>query len=162
MSLPHYLQLSLTTGLGPRLIGRLIEHTGSAQAACNATLTDLQHIEGMPQPKVHKIHTSLRAAAELAQDELARCTTLGITPICPDDAQYPMLLRSIPDPPVVLFMLGDLQPRDLNSFAIVGSRKCSLYGREQADRFAALLAGAGFTVISGGAAASTPPHTAAP
>jgi DNA processing protein len=48
-------------------------------------------------------------------------------------------------------MKGSLEDRDLNGIALVGSRKCSHYGREQAERFAALLGGAGFTVISGGA-----------
>ncbi|MDB5355433.1 MAG: dprA, partial [Phycisphaerales bacterium] len=85
------------------------------------------------------------------EGELAKCAAANVTVICPDDQAYPVLLRSIPDPPNVLYIRGTLEPRDLNSVAIVGSRRCSYYGREQAERFAALLAGAGVSVISGGA-----------
>ncbi len=101
--------------------------------------------------KAGKIAASLRAAAGQVDAELARAAAAGATVICPDDGTYPPLLREIPDPPLVLYVRGTIEPRDLNAVAIVGSRKCSLYGREQAERFSALLAGAGFTVVSGGA-----------
>ena len=82
---------------------------------------------------------------------MSRAAAIGVKIHCPDDAIYPIMLRSIPDPPNVLYCRGTLEPRDLNGVAIVGSRRCSFYGREQAERFGALLAGAGCTVISGGA-----------
>jgi DNA processing protein len=150
MPLLHYLQLAFTEGLGPILIERLVEALGSAQNAVAASLADLQSIEGIGTAKSQKIHRSLRAAQPLAEAELAKAQQLGVQIISPDDALYPLLLRSIPDPPAVLYVKGTLEPRDLNSFALVGSRKCSFYGREQAERFAALVAGVGFTVISGG------------
>lgn len=151
MGLIHYLQLSFTQGIGPITLARLIESLGSSEKVANASLADLQSVEGIGSTKAPKIHNALRAAKDLAQAELAKAAELGIRIICPDDAIYPLLLRSIPDPPAVLYVKGTLEPRDLNGFALVGSRKCSYYGREQAERFAALLAGAGFTVMSGGA-----------
>ncbi|MEZ0265786.1 MAG: DNA-processing protein DprA [Phycisphaerae bacterium] len=151
MPLPHYLQLALTDGIGPILIGRLIEAQGSADKVCRISLAELREIEGIGRTKAEKIHASLRQAERAAPLELAKAQAAGVTIICPEDDAYPPLLKLIPDPPSVLYVRGDLQPRDLNALAIVGSRKCSLYGREQAERFAALLAGAGFTVTSGGA-----------
>ncbi|HEX4793595.1 MAG TPA: DNA-processing protein DprA [Humisphaera sp.] len=149
--LRHWLQLALTDGIGPILSRRLIEATGSAEAACNATARELSSADGIGTTKAGKIATALRESAVQVDAELERCRASGVTILCPDDSTYPLLLRTIPDPPNVLYVRGELEPRDLHAVAIVGSRRCSFYGREQAERFAALLAGAGVTVISGGA-----------
>jgi DNA processing protein len=151
MPLRHWLQLSLTEGIGPILIRRIIDAVGGVEQACEARINLLRNVEGIGGAKATKIHESLRAAGREADAEIERAAQLGIQIICPDDATYPVMLRSIPDPPAVLYMKGTLEDRDLNAVAIVGSRRCSHYGREQSERFAALLAGAGFTVISGGA-----------
>jgi DNA processing protein len=151
VALRHWLQLSFTEGIGPILCRRLIEAAGSAQAACDTDADLLSRVEGIGLAKTRSIATSLRAAAKEVDAELDRVAARKMNLICPEDDTYPPLLQSIPDPPLVLYVRGELQPRDLNALAIVGSRKCSLYGREQAERFASLLAGAGLTVISGGA-----------
>lgn len=151
MALRHWLQLSLTDGIGPILTRRLIDAAGSAPAACAADVDLLNNVEGIGLAKSRKIAAALRAAASEVDRELERAAAQRITILCPDDEAYPPLLRSISDPPTVLYARGTIEPRDLNAVAIVGSRRCSMYGREQAERFASLLAGAGFTVISGGA-----------
>ncbi len=150
MSVRHWLQLALTDGIGPVLARRLVEASGSVAAACVADAERLRAVEGIAS-KAGKIAASLRAAAGKVDAELARAAAAGAHVICPDDVTFPPLLREIPDPPLVLYVRGTIEPRDLNAVAVVGSRKCSLYGREQAERFSALLAGAGFTVVSGGA-----------
>jgi DNA processing protein len=151
MSLHHWLQLALADGLGPILQRRLVDRCGSAAGACAASVEELKTVEGIGAAKASRIHASLKAAAGAVEAEIARAAQAGVTLLCPDDAEYPYLLHSIPDPPAVLYVKGQFEPRDLNSLAIVGSRRCSHYGREQAERFAALLAGAGMTVVSGGA-----------
>lgn len=150
MATRHWLQLALTRGLGPILTQRLIA-SGSAESACAMNSGELREIEGIGKTKADAIYRALQEAAALVDPELTKATELNVTLLSLDDEGYPVLLRSIPDPPAVLYVRGALEPRDLNGVAIVGSRKCSYYGREQAERFGALLAGAGFTVISGGA-----------
>ena len=59
------------------------------------------------------------------------------------------LLKQINDPPVVLYIKGTLLKEDSLAVAIVGSRRCSTYGSEQASRFSHLLASSGFTILSG-------------
>lgn len=151
MAIRHWLQLSLTEGIGPILSRRLIDLAGSIDAACSAPLSLLRQVEGIGSAKASAIHHALKESASAVDAEIDRAAQLGIALICPDDASYPLLLKQIHDPPGVLYVKGSLEARDLQAVAIVGSRRCSFYGREQAERFGALLAGAGVTVVSGGA-----------
>src|SRR3954469_21239912 len=147
----HWLQLSLTSGIGPVIGRRLVEAAGSAEAATKLTRRELAQIEGIGLNKAPAVADSLKSAEGEAIFQLQKADSLGAKVVCPDDEIWPALLRPLVGAPLVLFVMGDLQPRDLQALAIVGSRRCSHYGREQAERFGALLAGAGFTVVSGGA-----------
>jgi DNA processing protein len=151
MATSHWLQLALTEGIGPILTSRLISTAGGAEAACQASASLLRSVEGIGPAKSQQIFDALRRAAAEVEPELARAEAAGVSLICLEDEGYPEILKLIPDPPPLLYVRGRLEPRDLNGLAIVGSRRCTHYGREQAERFGALLAQAGFTVISGGA-----------
>ena len=62
---------------------------------------------------------------------------------------YPTLLRQIPDPPALLYVTGDLQALSGPQLAIVGSRKPSPTGRDNAEAFAKALAEMGLGITSG-------------
>jgi DNA processing protein len=63
---------------------------------------------------------------------------------------YPEPLSSIPDPPAVLFFRGGIAPCDLPPCAaVIGSRRCSMYGRRVARTLAGELAAGGAAVVSG-------------
>ena len=66
-----------------------------------------------------------------------------------DDPRYPRLLREIPKPPPMLFVRGNPDCLSLPQLAIVGSRSPSAGGNENAERFAAYLAGCGLAITSG-------------
>jgi len=65
------------------------------------------------------------------------------------DAEYPELLRHLPDPPLALFYRGDVALLKKPAVAMVGSRRASAYGLNAARHLAAQLAMAGVAVVSG-------------
>jgi DNA processing protein len=68
------------------------------------------------------------------------------------DADYPPLLRELPQAPWVLYLRGDRQLLSTKCIAIVGTRKASQYGRKVTGQLARELAQAGWTIVSGMAA----------
>lgn len=146
------LRLALTPGLGPILTRRLIEHAGDPQQALSLTESRLKGVRGIGDEKARSILKGFRAAAALADEERALAARLGARHISIYDDEYPPLLRQLPDAPLLLSFRGDLEAvTSPHTVAMVGSRSCTAYGVESAERFAGVLGRAGLTVVSGGA-----------
>ncbi|MHC4768849.1 MAG: DNA-processing protein DprA [Planctomycetota bacterium] len=144
------LRLLLARGLGPATLSRLRAHFGSDDAATSATTAQLATIEGIGQTTAAAIRRSLDQADPDQERRAMRGG--GVRLILRGDDDYPVLLEPIPDPPAALWVRGRLAEYDRLAVAVVGSRRCTAYGREQAGRLAGLLAECGLTIVSGGAA----------
>ncbi|MHC4081011.1 MAG: DNA-processing protein DprA [Planctomycetota bacterium] len=144
------LRLLLARGLGPATLSRLRAHFGSDPAAASATTAQLAAIDGIGPAMASAIRRSLDHADPAGERQAMSCG--GVRLILRGDDDYPVLLEPIPDPPAALWVRGRLTDADRLAIAVVGSRRCTAYGREQAGRLAGLLAECGLTIVSGGAA----------
>jgi len=71
-----------------------------------------------------------------------------IRKISTQDKNYPKLLKEIKDPPEFLYHRGEVLP-DEDCLAIVGTRRCSSYGKQIALEIAGELTEVGLTIVSG-------------
>ena len=134
-------------GIGSVTAQQIIEALGSLAAVFEASEKELQSIPGIGVERAALLTQDLRRVS--AEEELERASKTGVQVITWDDKTYPALLKEITDPPLVLYVAGDVTALDTPSIAIVGTRHPTVYGRETARRFAYQLGGAGYTIISG-------------
>ncbi len=147
---PHVrdqLCLSMVSGVGPLMIQRLLSHFGSAGAALTASVGELTCVPGVGPTLAKRIAVARGEIDVDAQLRIASENNIAI--LTPASANYPTLLKEIPDPPGVLFIRGELKEIDGLAVAIVGTRHASRYGLKQAETLGGSLARAGFTVVSG-------------
>jgi DNA processing protein len=144
-----WLQLKAAEGVGSVIFGRLVEQFGSVEAAMGASVAQMTKVDGVGTQTAEKIARTRNTFD--AEKELELAQKLGVWLVTTADERYPAALKSIYDPPPVLYVKGIFERADALAVAMVGSRRCSLYGQEQAGRFAHFLGTAGFTVVSGGA-----------
>jgi DNA processing protein len=86
---------------------------------------------------------------ERIRSETGRGDPLAMRRLEPQDAEYPALLREIPDAPECLYVRGALARGDALAVAVVGSRRATPYGLGLAENLGAELASRGITVVSG-------------
>jgi DNA processing protein len=146
-----WVALNRVRGLTPRLRAALLDAFGDPEGIARAAGAALESIPGLP-PRALADLGSLATPRSLrqAREEIHRAHRLGASVLARPLRDYPERLREgLPDPPPVLYVRGVLQAGDDPAVAIVGSRRCSPYGREVAQRLGYDLASRGYTVVSG-------------
>ncbi|MBR1922103.1 MAG: DNA-processing protein DprA [Kiritimatiellae bacterium] len=83
------------------------------------------------------------------RDEFARARHFGVQIVTPADKDYPATLLDQPSHPLALYVKGDVAVLSTPSVAIVGTRRATAYGLDQAFKIAHGLASDGWTVVSG-------------
>jgi DNA processing protein len=142
----YWVALALTEGLGPTRIKKLIEHYGTAERVFQASLTELE-ATGMRVVSAQSIATG--KSLELAQQEGEKAVEAGAKIISLADPEYPLRLKEIYDPPVILFVKGSVEVLGEPGIAMVGTRHPTPYGSGMAERLSTDLAARGLVIISG-------------
>lgn len=141
------LALSLVPGVGPRLTTALIERFGTIDRVLQAGEAQLCTVPRVGPEMAARIAAASKAPEVAEEEERITKADVRLLPLA--SAEYPVALASIEDAPHLLYCRGEVRLGDTNAVAIVGSRRCTPYGRRMAERIAAGLARAGVCVVSG-------------
>lgn len=133
-------------GIGPARFNQLLRHFGSVERAWSAPFSELL-ASGIGQENARSL-IEVRDHTDPSHD-METLRNLGINAVRLHSAAYPRMLSEIYDPPPVLYFKGTLQPVEDDAVAVVGSRRCTAYGREMARRISSGLAQSGVAVFSG-------------
>ncbi len=139
--------LNMLPTIGPIRTRRLLEAFGQPAAVLGAAVDRLMRVDGIGEESakiVHGWHDHADPSAEI-QEAVER----GIAIVTQDDDDYPAPLRDTYDPPLLLYVWGQLEARDRHAIGIVGSRRTTHYGTHATQMLSYQLAQAGFTIISG-------------
>jgi DNA processing protein len=130
--------LNLVEGVGPVRVRQLLEHFGDAPAILKASKQQLLQVRSIGEDTAGNI-SGWEKSVDLA-GELKRISDFGCPVPTQADENYPALLREIYDPPIVLYVQGELTAKDKNALALVGLRMTTHYGSEVARKLAYQLA----------------------
>lgn len=139
--------LSLVPGLGTQRIRTLLAYLRSPVGVWKATRSQLANVPMIGPKTIDKILTF--EGHDIVARQLRAAEEIGARVVTPWDDAFPEALRQIYDPPAFFWMQGEVEPVDTRAVAIVGTRRCTDYGKQQAYRLARDLAKHDVTVVSG-------------
>lgn len=123
----YMLALTFLQGLSYAQQLRSLQHYGTAAALFADT-----------HPQEQRLREALTGRSEAlrrAEKELAYCEANHIRPLCFGTAAYPVRLANCPDPPLVLFCLGEADLNARHIVAVVGTRHATEYGKDLCRHF---------------------------
>ena len=133
--------------IGSAKMRKLISVFGTAEEIMSASERRLMKVDGVDRKTIE--HLKRGADEKFVERQLKLIAEHKVRLLTYWDEHYPDRLKGIYDPPAFLFVKGDITCFDLPSFAIVGTRHPTGYGRMVTERFARELVQNGFIIISG-------------
>jgi len=143
-----WLRLLLVPGVGRQAARRLLQALGSPQAVAAAPGDQLRPLVGdklaaaLLQDSDDWTRARDSVLAWLQGGTQRQVITLG-------DPAYPPALLESPDPPLLLYVQGEARHLSARAVAVVGSRRPTAQGRDNAHAFGQALGAAGYVVVSG-------------
>ena len=153
LELRAWLRLLLTPGIGNESARRLLTRFGSVQGVFEVTAFELTEVvsraqaEALLQPPVLLDAQTVRTMQWLSSKPQALHAQRAIWPIGHPD--YPEPLLHLADPPLLLYVEGQIQQSLGAAVSVVGSRNPTPQGRQTAIQFGRALAEVGICVVSG-------------
>ena len=139
--------LSLIKGLGSRKKLELLQEYGNPKKIYNLTESELLRVRGIGKELAKKILD--KNIKEQIYKHIKYMQKYEIDIISINDKKYPQILKQIYDPPISLYIKGNIEILNGKNIAIVGCRNSSKYGEEAAKYFAYNLSAKGINIISG-------------
>ncbi len=146
-SLEALLGLYSVPGIGPARMRKLISSYGSPQNVLNASARSLMSLEGIDIKTAEKIKTAVND--KFVQSQLEQLKNNNVQILTFWDSSYPDRLKRIYDPPVFLFIKGDLKLLETKGIGVVGSRVPTSYGKVITEQLSLEIAQNNLTIISG-------------
>jgi len=146
-----YLLLSVE-GIGPAKIRSLLAKFRTTNKILSADYNSLLTVERISKQLAGRVIKANRIRDEIelkVEKELSKLEKMNAQIITVWDAEYPKILKNIYDPPLMLYIKGELTENDKYSIAIVGTRHPTNYGKIQTEKIAADFAKQGITTVSG-------------
>ncbi len=146
MSITHDIALVFSPGWSPAVAREIAIHFPDRADTFTAAPEDLYPLlPNFPRWIGRFLRWRTQVNIEQCQKDIEK---RNITYIGQNDPRYPQLLKEIHDPPLVLFVQGEIAPCT-DWCAVVGSRNATAYGKTQAFQFGKELAERGVGIVSG-------------
>ncbi len=143
----YWIWLSLIKNLGSKRKLRLLELYKTPEEIYKLTKEELMNINGIGEAIANDIMISKNE--KILNDHIKYMNENNIKIININEREYPQALKEIYDPPISLYVKGNIEKLNNKNIGIVGCRECTEYGKKSAEYFAYNLSKQNINIVSG-------------